>query len=156
MSPIFCHYAVHFKVPLFCHYSSFYFAIQLLFYHYFVYFFCQYLAHFFAILFLIVLTLFRHNFGISFTIICRFFCGHYSVILYSFFSTIVLPLFHPFPAGNCMFKVNKRNTRARWEISNLTIKTPQQRQWRRSGCFIVIFEHISHLVLVFLLLTLSR
>ena len=155
MSPIFCHYAVHFKVPLFCHYSSFYFAIQLLFYHYFVYFFCQYLAHFFAIIFLIVLILFRHNFGISFTI-CRFFCGHYSVILYSFSSTIVLPLFHPFPAGNCMFKVNKRNTRARWEISNLTIKTPQQRQWRRSGCFIVIFEHISHLVLVFLLLTLSR
>ena len=31
-----------------------------------------------------------------------------------------------------------------------------QRQWRRSGVFIVNFEHISHLVLVFLLLTLSR
>ena len=28
--------------------------------------------------------------------------------------------------------------------------------WRRSGVFIVNFEHISHLVLVFLLLTLSR
>ena len=28
--------------------------------------------------------------------------------------------------------------------------------WRRSGIFIVNFEHISHLVLVFLLLTLSR
>ena len=40
--------------------------------------------------------------------------------------------------------------------SKLTIKTPEQRQWRRSGVFIVNFEHISHLVLVFLLLTLSR
>ena len=37
-----------------------------------------------------------------------------------------------FPAGNYMFKVDNRNTRAR------------------------ILEHISHLVLVFLLLTLSR
>ena len=29
-------------------------------------------------------------------------------------------------------------------------------QWRRSGVFSVNFEHISHLVLVFLFLTLSR
>ena len=28
-------------------------------------------------------------------------------------------------------------------------------QWRRSGVFIINFEHISHLVLVFLFLTLS-
>ena len=28
--------------------------------------------------------------------------------------------------------------------------------WRRSGVFIVNFEHTSHLVLVFLLLTLNR
>ena len=40
--------------------------------------------------------------------------------------------------------------------SKLTIKTPDRRQWRRSGVLIVDFEHISHLVLVFLLLTLSR
>ena len=33
------------------------------------------------------------------------------------------------------------------------IKTPEQRQWRRSGVFIVNFEHISQLFLVFLLLT---
>ena len=33
---------------------------------------------------------------------------------------------------------------------------PQWRQWRRFGIFIVNFEHISHLVLVFLLLTLNR
>ena len=32
--------------------------------------------------------------------------------------------------------------------SKLTIKTPERRQWRCSGVFIVNFEHISHLVLV--------
>ena len=36
--------------------------------------------------------------------------------------------------------------------SKLTIKTPEQ---RRSGVFIVNFEHILHLVLVFPLLTLN-
>ena len=33
--------------------------------------------------------------------------------------------------------------------------TPEQRQWRCSGVFIVNFENISHIVLVFLLLTLN-
>ena len=33
---------------------------------------------------------------------------------------------------------------------------PSRRHWRRSGIFIVNFEPISHHVLVFLLLTLSR
>ena len=51
------------------------------------------------------------------------------------------------PPGNYMFKFNNRNTRIRCEIcSKLTIKTPG----------VVYFEHISHLVLRFLLLTLSR
>ena len=60
-------------------------------------------------------------------------------------------------AGNYMFKVNDRSTRRRCEIfSKLTKKTPERRQWRRFGVFIVNFEHISHLGLVFLLLTLSR
>ena len=31
-----------------------------------------------------------------------------------------------------------------------------RRYWRRSGVFVVKFEHMSHLVLVFLLLSLSR
>ena len=50
--------------------------------------------------------------------------------------------------GNYIFKVNNRNITTRCEIcSKLTI----------NFCvFIVKFEHISHLVLVFLLLTLSR
>ena len=34
----------------------------------------------------------------------------------------------------------------------LTIKTTERRQWQRFGVFIVNFEHISHLFLVFLLL----
>ena len=47
------------------------------------------------------------------------------------------------PAGNYMFKINNRNTRTKCEIcSKLTI--------------IVNFQHISHLVLVFLLLASSR
>ena len=55
-----------------------------------------------------------------------------------------------------MLKVNNRNIRARCEIcSELTIKIPERRHWRRSGIFIVNFEQISHLVLVFLLLTLN-
>ena len=61
-----------------------------------------------------------------------------------------------YPAGNYMFKVNNRKTRTRCEIcSKLTIKT-SERCWRRSGVFIVIFEHISHLVPVFLLLTSNK
>ena len=39
--------------------------------------------------------------------------------------------------------------------SKLTIKTPERNHWRRSGVFVVNFGHISHLVLVFLLLFLN-
>ena len=49
-----------------------------------------------------------------------------------------------------MFKVNHKNTRT------TTIKAPEQRRRRRSGVFIVNFEHISHLFLVYLLLTLKK
>ena len=56
-----------------------------------------------------------------------------------------------YPAGNYIFKVNNLNT-----CSKLTINTPERRHYRRSGVFIVNFEHISHFVLLFLLLTLSR
>ena len=55
-----------------------------------------------------------------------------------------------------LLKVNNRNTRIRCEIcSKLTIKTPERRHWCRSSVFNVNFEHISHLVLMFLLLTLN-
>ena len=40
-----------------------------------------------------------------------------------------------------MFKVNNKDTKT---------------HWRRSGAFIVYFKHTSHLVLAFLLLTLTR
>ena len=60
-------------------------------------------------------------------------------------------------AGIYLFKVNSRNTRARCEIClKLTIKTRERCQWHRSGVLIVNFEHISHLVLVLLLLTLNK
>ena len=60
------------------------------------------------------------------------------------------------PAITCS-KLNNRNTRTRFEIcSKLTTKTTGPRQWRHNGVFIVNFEHISNLVLVFLLLILSR
>ena len=52
------------------------------------------------------------------------------------------------PASNFIFKVNNRNTWTRFKIcSKLTITT---------AIFFVHFGNISHLVLVFLLLTLSR
>ena len=38
----------------------------------------------------------------------------------------------------------------------LTINTPGRRYWRRSGVFIVNFEQISYIVLVFLLLNLNK
>ena len=62
-----------------------------------------------------------------------------------------------YPSHSYIFKVNNRNTRTRGEISpKLTIKTPERRHWRHTGVFIVKFEHVSYLFLVFLLLALSR
>ena len=47
------------------------------------------------------------------------------------------------PAGIYLLKVNNRNTRTRCEIcSKLTIKTPERRQWRPLGVFIVYFEYV--------------
>ena len=40
-----------------------------------------------------------------------------------------------------------------FKVSN---KTPERLQWRRSGVFIVNIQHILHLVLVFLFLTLGK
>ena len=56
------------------------------------------------------------------------------------------------PASIYMLKVNNKNLRTRCKIcSKLTIKTSGRRHWRRYSAFIVNFEHISHLALVFLL-----
>ena len=62
-----------------------------------------------------------------------------------------------FPASIYFFKVNNLDTRKKCEIcSKLKIKRAERRHWRHSGVFIVNFEHISPLFLVFLLLTLNR
>ena len=56
---------------------------------------------------------------------------------------------------NCS-KLTMKTLEKECEIcSRLTIKTPERCQWHRSHVSIVNFEHISHLVLVFVLLTLS-
>ena len=56
-----------------------------------------------------------------------------------------------FPADIYLLKVSNRNTRTKCDTcSELTIRTPERRQWLRSVVFIFNFEHISHLVLVFL------
>ena len=57
------------------------------------------------------------------------------------------------PTGIYFFKFNNGNTRTMCEIcSKLKIKTPDRNQWRRSGgVFIVSFDLISHLLLVFYL-----
>ena len=61
------------------------------------------------------------------------------------------------PTNNYLFKAKNWNTRKKCGIClKLTIKTPGRLQWRRSAVFIVNFEHIYHLFLVFLLLTLNR
>ena len=60
------------------------------------------------------------------------------------------------PVNIYLYKVNNRNTTKRCEIfSKLTIKTPERRR-RRSDVFIVTFEHILRLFLVFLLLTFRK
>ena len=41
------------------------------------------------------------------------------------------------------------------KVRNTPEKTPERRHWCSSGVFIANFKHISYLVLVFLLLTLS-
>ena len=59
-------------------------------------------------------------------------------------------------AGIYQLKINKRNTRTRCEICpKLPIKTTERRQLRRSVVF-AIFEQISHIVLVFILLTSNK
>ena len=72
-----------------------------------------------------------------------------SIIIYQW-------LHYYFPTNNYLFKVINKNTRTWCKICpKLTIKTSERRQWRRSGVFIVNFEHIWHHVFVYLLLTWS-
>ena len=69
----------------------------------------------------------------------------------------LLPLLESLLSRQLHVQSNNRNIRSRSEIcSKLTIKTPERYEWHPSGVFMVNFEHISHLVLVFLLVTLCR
>ena len=80
----------------------------------------------------------------------------YLFALCDLFYISVVSRFDIFKVGIYLLKVNNRNSRTRCEIcSKLTIKIPERRQWRRTGIFIINFEHTSHLFLLFLLLTLN-
>ena len=76
------------------------------------------------------------------------------------FSCIVLIIYfylHLVQAEIYLFKVHIGNARAMCETcSKLTIKTLGRRNWRRFNVFIVNFEQISHIVLVFSMLTLNK
>ena len=95
------------------------------------------------------LTLFRHKDSKSFKdtmFLCRFSplcCGYCAAfqILGFILLFFLLKILHPILI--LVFV---------WNYCRGAFKT----HWRRSGIFIVNFEHISHLVLVFLLLTLSK
>ena len=69
----------------------------------------------------------------------------------------MLTVLNSFSTCNYMSTVNNRKTRTKCEIcSKLTIKTTERHHCLRPVVFIVNFEHISHIVLVFLLFNLSR
>ena len=79
-------------------------------------------------------------------------CGSGCVKFHSNTKTVFKSLL----AGIYLLKVNNRNTRTRCETcSKLTIETPEGHHKCYFGVFIVNFEHISHFVIVFLLLTLN-
>ena len=59
----------------------------------------------------------------------------------SYTSSLRFAISPSFPENKYVLKVNYWSTRIRTEIcSKLTIKTPERRQWRHSGDFIVNFE----------------
>ena len=59
---------------------------------------------------------------------CRLARINFGLVLCFFLFWINILILNIIPAGNCMFKVNDRNTRTRREIcSKLTIKTPERR-----------------------------
>ena len=64
-------------------------------------------------------------------------------------------LSHTQPAITCL-KLTIKTLQQGVKCFKLTIKTLERRHWCRFVIFIVNLEHLSHLVLMFLLLTLSR
>ena len=70
----------------------------------------------------------------------------------------ILRLVTEYQMNNWLTKVfNNNSTRKKCEIcSNLTIKTPERRQWRHSNVCIVNFEQISSFFLMFLMTNLNN
>ena len=74
----------------------------------------------------------------------KFSINYFNTYEYSFSNNIFIDKTPKSSANIYLFKVNNRNSRKRCEVcSKLTIKTPERRQWRHSGVFIVNFEHTS-------------
>ena len=78
--------------------------------------------------------------------------------IYSNRNFLLLHLRFLISSNNYLLRIDNRNTRKRCEIcSKLTIKTPE---WRQLTCCSIVFvvnsEHISHIFLLFLLLTLNK
>ena len=86
------------------------------------------------------------------------FVGTTLIIKRVFLFLIFWPIFTGFTYSRIyLFKVKKENTKTMCKIcSKLPIKTPATLHWLRSRVFIVNFEQISNIVLVFQLLTLSK
>ena len=79
----------------------------------------------------------------------RLSCSWFFGVLFSFRGSFAAKIY--------LFKVNNRNIRKRCgKCSKLTMRTPEWRHWHCSGVFIVNFGHISHLFLMFLLVTLNN
>ena len=73
-----------------------------------------------------------------------------SKVFQKVFRAIIKQHENNFPAIIHLLKVYNKNARIKCEIcSKLTIQTPEQCKWCHSDVFIVNFEHISHLTLVF-------
>ena len=71
--------------------------------------------------------------------------------------TCSMPHCSVFPANIYLFKVNNKNTRKKlWNMFKVNNKNNRAASWLRSGVFIVNFEHISHLIITFLMLTLNK
>ena len=74
-------------------------------------------------------------------------------VLQNLQKSLIMDMTAIYPARICLFKVNNRNTKKRCETcSQSAIKSSSVTLF---WCFMVNFEDISHLVLIFILLTLS-
>ena len=94
---------------------------------------------------------------ITFIDILTYFFLFSPICIFNFGASALSRVTSSTPAGIYLLKVNNRNTRKRCKMcSKLKIKKTERRNWRRSGVFIVKFEHMSHPVPLFLLLILNR